>query len=401
MNRQERDGIEVAFKRKIVERDGYWLIERGSNPFLFYRVDLKDGKCECEQFRRLAPRWCKHLYAVRYLLESQKRPPKKVPRPPSKKSPRNWPLYHDARAAKHRDFKELLLRLCRGLPPDIPSKMGGRPRVPLSAMVYAAVMKVRSHKAGKEMESVLEEEDEADRLPESRMPKANTLLSFFSSTRACDVLNKLIGETCASFEYLERTFAIDSTHFPVPRRDKDYDFKTGKATEKLKTFKAHVSSGILTNVIASIRVTPNEGKGSADAAQFPNVLRETIERFRVLEILADSAYCSHDNYRCAEEVGAKLYAKFGSRDTKTDDSAYGRALLFQKQHPREHLSKFRQRSMVESTFSMLKRDNPGKVFFKSDRAIENEITCMALVHNIDLLVRARYELGMTIEFWKG
>ncbi len=396
MKSQEKAGIKIAIHRQLTERKGYWLVQ-SSNQYLFYRVDFEQGKCECDEFRNLNSGWCRHLYAVKWHLHNRSRLIKKSPRPPVNSVPRDWRSYHAGRSAKHRLFKEFLNNVCQKLPDFIPSKKGGRPRVPLKDLVYASVLKVRNQKAGKAMESMLEEEDEAGRLPGYAVPKANTLFNFFNSWRAFDVLNMLIGETSAPFIHLEHAFAIDSTHFPISRKEKGYNFKTDKVFEKSKTFKAHVCTGVLTGVVASLRVTPDEGTGSADAAKFPHLLRETIQRFSVLEILADAAYCSRRNFRCCDEVGVKLFTKFGKRDTNADDSSYGRALLFSKEHPKEQYLKFRNRSSIEATFSVWKRRFPNRMFFKNEQSIANEIMCIALVHNLELLVRARFELGMKIE----
>ena len=405
MNFQEQAGLKIAATRKFTERDGYWLVPQGKNRFLFYRVTFepKRKECTCQEFERLKPSWCKHLYALKHLLAQQKtvsRPdskPKPVPKSPAKKSyPRDWSKYNEARREEHAEFKVVLYELCKDLPPHHTSSKGGRPRVPLADLVYAAVTKVRHHKSGAKMESLLKEEREGGRI--TQIPKASTILNFFNSTKATEVLNQLIGVTCIPFKPLETEFAIDSTFFPIPRKHRWYDEKSGKAKEKLLTFKAHVSSGINTNVVAAIRVTPDRGedKATADSKQFPFLLEETTQRFRVIEVLADAAYCSDKNFRLAQQAGAVLITRFTSRDKGFAGGPYTDAWFFQRDRPNEHFERYNLRNNVESTHSMMKREYPGKLLFKSDHAIVNEILCIALIHNIDCLIAAKYVLGIDV-----
>jgi hypothetical protein len=203
---------------------------------------------------------------------------------------------------------------------------------------------------------------------------------------------------------LETSFAIDSTHFPTCHKRKWFDLKKDKAKEKRTTYKAHISSGVNTNIIAAIKVTPDQGeKGSeedriGDATQFPYLVAETAGRFRVLEVLADAAYCSALNFKIAKQVGAEFITRFTKRDKGLSGGDYTEAFLFQWEQPKEHFRRYGKRNNVESTNSAIKREFPGKLLFRTHQAIVNEILCRALIHNIYCLNMAKHVLGVEIKF---
>lgn len=412
LNIQESEGLKIAAKRTFTEREGYWLVPRGKNRFLHYRVqiDANCQECTCDEYSNLKPRWCRHLYALKYKLEEQKKPKapptkqktvqKARPKPPAKTYPRDWATYNKAREEKHAEFKVVLHSLCQCLPARTTTSKGGRPPVPLADLVYAAVTKVRQYKAGKEMESLLEEEQKEQRI--KYRPKASTIFNFFNSTEATEIFHRFIAKCCVPFRLLETDFAIDSTFFPVPKKIRWYDPKKDKSKEKLLTWKAHISCGINSKIIAAIRVTPDRGedKATADSKQFPYLLQDTAERFRVIGILADAAYCSIKNYNLAAEVGAKLFSRFTSRDKGLGGGDFTDAWFYQRDRPKDHFAKYNLRNNVESLNSVIKREFPGKLLFKNDLAIENELLCVALIHNINCLIAAKYGLGMDIEVWK-
>ena len=67
-------------------------------------------------------------------------------------------------------------------------------------------------------------------------------------------------------------------------------------------------------------------------------------------------------------------------------------------HREEFLSRYHQRSNVESTFSMVKAKFGDSVRSKTPVAMRNEVLCKCLCHNICCLISAMYELGITPEF---
>jgi transposase len=65
----------------------------------------------------------------------------------------------------------------------------------------------------------------------------------------------------------------------------------------------------------------------------------------------------------------------------------------------EFLQHYDKRSNVESTFSMIKAKFRDHVRSKTDVAMQNEVLCKILCHNICCLIQAMYELGIEPTFW--
>jgi hypothetical protein len=400
MNHQEKEGLRIAAERDFTQHDGYWTVPQGQNRFLFYRLVLRKGEhdCTCAEFQRLRPQWCRHLYALREVLRQENELEQTRIRPPAKtKYPRNWPKYHAARRNRPRDFKIFLRDLCSRLPTPAPTSKGGRPKISIPDLVYAAVTKVRVRRSGKEMSSLLNEEHGQSYI--AQIPEASTIHSFLKSPEASGILVGLIGDCCVPLRDHEVQFAIDSSYFPTTQVRKWYDKKQKRAVQKRARFKAHISSGIHSNIIAAIRVTPDKGEGTGDASQFPYLLAETAKRFRVLEVLADAAYCSHFDFEIVRQLGARFTTYFTKRDKgRGGGGEYKRAFLFQWEQPKEHFERYGLRNNVETTNSMIKREFPGQLVSRSAKAIENEILCMALIHNIHCLIMAKYTMDLEIKF---
>src|SRR5688500_5515940 len=115
-------------------------------------------------------------------------------RPPAAKTyRRNWLLYNEGQAKQIRRFREILFVLCEGLYTEAPGLKGGAPRVPLSDLVYSAVVKIGLQEAARHMMSPLERELRDGFI--KRIPKKSTIHNFFMSKEAVDILMGFIGET--------------------------------------------------------------------------------------------------------------------------------------------------------------------------------------------------------------
>lgn len=64
----------------------------------------------------------------------------------------------------------------------------------------------------------------------------------------------------------------------------------------------------------------------------------------------------------------------------------------------DFLVHYHKRSMVESTFSMLKAKFGETLRSKGDVAQINELLCKVLCHNICCVIQSMYELGIGAEF---
>jgi len=73
---------------------------------------------------------------------------------------------------------------------------------------------------------------------------------------------------------------------------------------------------------------------------------------------------------------------------------FGKAYHYFALNREEYLDHYHRRSMVESTFSMVKRKFGDAVKAKSEVGMRNEVMAKLVCHNVCCLVSAIYELGI-------
>jgi hypothetical protein len=93
-----------------------------------------------------------------------------------------------------------------------------------------------------------------------------------------------------------------------------------------------------------------------------------------------------------EKVGGTLYAAFKENATGKVGGLFEKAFHYFSFHREEYLSHYHRRSMIESTFSMVKRKFGDSVKAKTETAMRNEVLAKFVCHNLCCLVSAIYEL---------
>ena len=273
----------------------------------------------------------------------------------------------------------------------------GRKPIPLVDGIFAAVFKVYSTVSGRRFMSDLR--DAHDKGHVRRVPCYNSIFNVFESESTFGLLQALVVETANPLKAIETNFACDSTGFPSSRFDKWYDHKWGEYKIHRAWVKAHVMTGVQTNVIAAVEI---HDQNAADSPLLKTMLADTAARFNVNEVSADMAYISHSNLQAIVDAGATPYIPF-----KSNCSANGNHGLWNKMfhyfhlNREEFLGRYHQRSNVESTFSMVKAKFGDSVRSKTDTAMKNEVLAKIVCHNICCLISAMYELGVDPVFWPG
>jgi len=64
------------------------------------------------------------------------------------------------------------------------------------------------------------------------------------------------------------------------------------------------------------------------------------------------------------------------------------------------MNHYHKRSNAESVFSMMKRKFDNHLFSKSEVGQINEILCLALAHNICVLIQEYYEIDIKLDYNK-
>ncbi len=205
--------------------------------------------------------------------------------------------------------------------------------------------------------------------------------------------------TALPLKEVESDFAADSTGFSTSQFGRWFDEKWGEEKEKRIYRKAHVMTGVLTNVVTSCIITKQEGKGTGDTTQYKPLLRKTVINFKVKEVSADMAYSSRENLEETVKAGALPYIPFKSNVTGGNNGLVWRKMwLYAKDKPQEFFEHYHKRSNVETTFFMIKQKFSGFLMTRNYDANVNEILCKVLAHNICCLISAYYELNLEKAF---
>ena len=160
-------------------------------------------------------------------------------------------------------------------------------------------------------------------------------------------------------------------------------------------------SGSLTNIVVAAKVTDEASNDSPHLIPFLNT---TAQNFNVTEVSGDKAYLSKKNLRAIEGAGATALIPFKVNSVPFTpkhkrDRVWERAYHFFNLHRDEFLSRYHQRSNVESTFGAIKAKLGSSLRSKTPTAMVNETLCKILAYNVTVLIHAMYEFGIHPEFF--
>ncbi len=353
--------------------------------------------CDCPDFDlRQLP--CKHILAVQLMLEREKNgeplpepvePPLRTKRPTY---PQKWVEYNLAQTNEKDHFQSLLADLCRNLP-DLPAAKTGRKRIPLSDALFAAVFKVYSTFSARRFMCDLDEAHRRGFI--QHVPHFNSILNCLENPDVTPILFDLIQKSALPLREVETDFAIDSSGFLTSRYIRWFDQKYGSVKQQAQWVKAHIITGVKTNVIAAVEILD---KRAGDAPRLPPLVRAAAKGFRIAEVSVDGAYGSRENCEAVAEVGGQLYAAFKSNTTGSVGGLFEKMFHLFCLNKEDYLKHYHKRSNVESTFSMVKRKFGDSLRSKTDTALVNETLAKLLAHNVVVVIHEMYELGIDPSF---
>lgn len=309
----------------------------------------------------------------------------------NKKYSQDWRSYTTAQNHEINIFDRLLMDLVKTVP-EPPQQMG-RPRLSLQEGIYCAIEKVYSQLSSRRAYSLYENAEERGDIEKS--PCYNVVNILLNREDITPILHKLLVVSALPLRSVETTFAPDSSGFGTSQFGQYAVEKYGGKMRKHRWIKAHILVGTKTNVIASARITKEQG---GDCIQFAPMVMEAHENgFDIKEITADMGYLSRANYNLAESIGATAYIPFRSNVKGRAKGSYMWRKMyhffqFNKEGFMEH---YHQRSNVETAFKMVKMKFGDKLKSKNFVAQKNELLCKFIAHNIVVLVHEMYELGIT------
>jgi len=403
MNDREQRGIIIASKSRIQQKGGVWLVpSQSGNSRYTVCLDPKDPHCTCPDHETRGCK-CKHIFAVEYFMQREENDDGSttvtetmIATQTIKKTYRqDWPAYNKAQTNEKSHFQVLLRDLCAGIREPRRDKTGRKP-FPLADGVFAATFKVYSTVSGRRFMSDLR--DAHDKGYINRLPCYNSIFNVLESESTFDLLKALVIETANPLKAIETNFACDSTGFSGSRFDRWYDEKWGEHKSYRAWVKAHIMTGVQTNVITAVEIFETNAN---DNPILKPMLATTSQRFRVNEVSADLGYLSESNFQAIEDAGAKPFIPFKCNSAPTRDGVWNKMFHFFHLHREDFLARYHQRSNVESTFSMLKAKFGDGVRSRTDIAMKNEVLAKMVCHNICCLISAMYELGVDPVFWRG
>jgi transposase len=416
--RRER-GRAIAAVCRIEERKpGLWIVpaQTGGGSYWVRMVD-SPPTCTCEDFAK-RERDCKHIHAVRLRIEQRAAPgdaePMASPEAPDGLEPltirkpmvaprptyrQDWPSYNRAQIHEKAKFLTLLTELCRGVPepPKDPErvKKGGRPPVPMADRAFACALKVFSGSSGRRASTDMR--DAKDRGHLSHAPHDSAVFRYLEDAAMTPSLMGLIAESALPLRSIESDFVVDSTGFATSRFVRWFDHKYGVVRRKYDWVKAHLMTGVKTNVVTAVAIA---GRGAHDSPQFKPLFQATVgSGFRIREVSADAAYLSHENMNMVGDAGGAPFLGFKSNTTAAGGGLMAKMFHLDNLNRDEYLAHYHKRSNVESTNMMIKSKFGDHVRSKTEVAMANEALCKVLCHDLCCLIQSTYELGVEATFW--
>ena len=311
----------------------------------------------------------------------------------------DWPAYNAAQVHEGDYFLSLLRELTELVEP--PDYNFGRPRLPLSDVLFGIGLKIYSMMSGRRAMSDFRNAHDRGLL--AKIPSFTSVFRYMEDPAITPKLRFLITQSALPLSSVETGFAPDSTGFSSSVYDRWFEYKHGKKVDKKtnRWVKLHIETGVMTNIVTDADATADD---SADSPYFKPFLQQTAANFDIDEVYADKAYLSRNNLRAVEGVGGKAYIPFKSnslarpRRYKSPDTTWERAFYFFNFHRDEFYEYYHQRSNVETTFHMIKAKFGSAVRAKTKVAQVNEVLAKVLCHNVCVLIQSFFELGIESHF---
>jgi len=391
MNAREMRGLQIAKTSRIREVDRGWIVPSQSGHGLYtVRVIGHEHTCNCHdcQFRQQK---CKHIWAVEYWTTRRTDMNGKETTTSGMRVTyaQNWPAYNKAQSREKALFMRLLAELCSTIKQE-PYKFG-RPKLPLSDMVFCSVFKVFSTYSGRRFTSDMKIAKEYEYI--TRTPHYNSVFNYLQKPELTPILKNLIAESSQVLKEVESDFAADSTGFSTCQFARWFNFKYGKESDSRIWLKAHLMCGVKTNIVTAVEIT----RGTAnDCTQFTTLVSQTAKNFQIGEVSADKAYSSRANHKMVASLGGKAYIPFkkNTRDKSGGCMAWKRMHLLFLCRRDEFLKHYHKRSNAESTMSMIKAKFGSRLRSKTRTAQVNELLAKVLCHNICVVIQEIHELSI-------
>ena len=353
-------------------------------------MDEAGYHCSCpdHELRRVK---CKHAFAVELALNRETAPDGALTEARAVRATyaQDWSAYNAAQTTEKEHFCRLLRDLCAGIPDSSPSR--GRPRLPLSDMLFAVAFKVYSTVSARRFMTDLRAACADGYLQGT--PHYNSIFNYLESETLTPIIRELITASSLPLSAVETSFAIDSTGFGMSKFFRYYNARYKHEQIGRDWLKLHAIVGVKTNIVTSVEVT---GRDSHDSPQFAPLVQATAQHFQISEVSADKAYTSRDSLTLVESLGGMPYIPFKVwARGDTNHALWNKLFHFFSLHREEFLAHYHKRSNVESAFSAIKRVFGDAVRSRTPVAQVNEVLLKVVCHNLRCLIHEAHELEIT------
>ena len=263
----------IALIRPV--KHGYKVPSQSGNGS--YLVNLDHGPyCECLDFSNRG-QICKHIYAVQMVLQRERLEDGTtigVIEAVEVRHDQTWSTYNASQVYEGELFENLLREFCDTVPQ--PPQATGRPRLPLSDMIYGLGLKVYSTRSTRRAMSEIRKA--VDKGMMDREPYFTTPIRYLEKSDLTPVLKGLIQASALPLRDVEIDFAQDSSGFASTRYHRWFDHKWGGSKKETKWVKLHLMCGVLTNIVTAADATTS---ASNDSPYLPDFVRITAQNFQI------------------------------------------------------------------------------------------------------------------------
>ena len=309
----------------------------------------------------------------------------------------NWKAYNEAQTNEFSMFQDILIEILDNIIETRQPKRRGRPFNDFKEMIFCCVMRSYYGKSSRRSVSFLDYAIAKGYI--SKKPHFNTILNYYRDVTITPILKILIEQSATPLRDVELDFTIDSSGFSTSMYGRWLDVRIQSSSKKRIFKKAHVTSGVKTNIITAIEVTPGF---YADSPQFHDLVKITAKNFDLREVSADKAYSSRKNLQTVAQLGAIPYIPFKKNATGRSRGhlVWGRMKKYYDRYHEHFMMNYHKRSNAESVFNMMKRKFGPHLYSKSETGQVNEVLCKSLAHNICVLIQEYHENDIKRDFNK-
>jgi transposase len=195
---------------------------------------------------------------------------------------------------------------------------------------------------------------------------------------------------------VESNFAVDSSGFSTSKFVRWQDEKYGVERSGHDWVKAHICSGVRTNVVTAVEIKERDAN---DCPLLPDLVAATARTFKIGEVSADKGYLSVENVETIAALGGTPFIAPKANTTGGAGGLFERMFHYYQFRREEFLAHYHKRSNIESTFSAIKRKFGDSVHARNAVGMVNEVLCKLVCQNLTCVILSQIELGIEAAFW--